>query len=153
MESAYQQGLRAMESGRYREAVTALESARTSHPHDPQVKLWLVMAYEANQQRQLARDLCRELTAHPDPQVRQQSQRVLYILEAPQLQRRAEWLNQIPPLAEESLPGFTLGKRRTILSPPPVPTPAALPAVEPNRFIPFALVGLSLGFVFWVVWG
>jgi hypothetical protein len=153
MPDCYHEGLRAMESGRYREAVAALESARVSRPHDPQVKLWLVMAYEANQQRQLARDLCRELTSHPDPQIRQQSQRVLYILEAPQLQRRAEWLNEIPPITDEPLPSFPLGKPKTKPLPLPPQPPTALIAVQTNYFVPIALVGISLGLIVWAGWG
>ncbi|MEN9217293.1 MAG: tetratricopeptide repeat protein [Gloeomargarita sp. HHBFW_bins_162] len=152
MASAYQDGVRAMESGRYREAVVALESARELAPHDPQVKLWLVMAYEANQQGQLARDLCRELTEHPDPRIRQQSQRVLYILEAPQLQRRAEWLNQIPLLTDEPSPSLTLGKPRKLIPPEPPEIPVIYP-VQNNYFIPVVLGGLSVLLVVWAGWG
>ena len=43
--------------------------------------------------------LCRQLSQHPDLETRKQSKNLLYILEAPQLQRRAEWLTQIPDLA------------------------------------------------------
>lgn len=153
MPDSYQEGLRAMESGRYREAVAALESARVNRPNDPQVKLWLVMAYEANQQRELARDLCRELTSHPDPQVRQESQRVLYILEAPQLQRRAEWLNQIPLMTDESPPGVTLRQRQSKPSLPAVVSPSVEPRVERNHFIPVALVGSLLVLFLWAGWG
>jgi tetratricopeptide (TPR) repeat protein len=153
MPDSYQEGLRAMESGRYREAVAALESARVNRPNDPQVKLWLVMAYEANQQRELARDLCRELTSHPDPQIRQQSQRVLYILEAPQLRRRAEWLNQIPLMTDESPPGVTFRQRQSKPSPPAVASPPAEPRVEQNHFISLALVGFLLALLLWAGWG
>ncbi|APB34592.1 hypothetical protein GlitD10_2260 [Gloeomargarita lithophora Alchichica-D10] len=152
MTTAYQQGLRAMESGRYRTAVAALQTALAERPHDPQVKLWLAMAYEANQQRELARNLCRELTAHPDPQVRQQSQQVLYILEAPQLQRRAEWLNEIPPMTEEPLPGLTLGTPKQI-TPPPVPEPVMVARSQSNYFVPVTLAGLSLVLAIWAGWG
>lgn len=153
MPDSYQEGLRAMESGRYREAVAALESAQIRRPNDPQVKLWLVMAYEANQQRQLARDLCRELTSHPDPQIRQQSQRVLYILEAPQLRRRAEWLNEIPPITDDTLPTITLGRPKAKPLPLPPEPPKAFIAVQNNYFIPVALVGFSLGLILWAGWG
>jgi tetratricopeptide (TPR) repeat protein len=153
MPDSYQEGLRAMERGQYRQAVLAFQEALAAHPQDPQVKLWLVMAYEANQQRELARDLCRELTSHPDPQIRQQSQRVLYILEAPQLRRRAEWLNQIPLMTDESPPGVTLRQRQSKPSPPAVVSPSVEPRVERNHFIPVALVGSLLVLFLWAGWG
>lgn len=142
-----------MERGQYRQAVLAFQEALAAHPQDPQVKLWLVMAYEANQERQLARDLCRELTTHPDPQVRQESQRVLYILEAPQLQRRAEWLSEIPLMTDESLSGVTLRQRKSNPSLPAVVSPSVEPRVERNRFIPVALVGSLLVLLLWAGWG
>jgi tetratricopeptide (TPR) repeat protein len=153
MPDSYQEGLRAMERGQYRQAVLAFQEALAAHPQDPQVKLWLVMAYEANQQRELARDLCRELTSHPDPQIRQQSQRVLYILEAPQLRRRAEWLNQIPLMTDESPPGVTFRQRQSKPSPPAVVSPSVEPRVERNHFIPVALVGSLLVLFLWAGWG
>ena len=142
-----------MERGQYRQAVLAFQEALAAHPQDPQVKLWLVMAYEANQERQLARDLCRELTTHPDPQVRQESQRVLYILEAPQLQRRAEWLSEIPLMTDESLSGVTLRQRQSNPSLPAVVSPSVEPRVERNHFIPVALVGSLLVLLLWAGWG
>jgi hypothetical protein len=142
-----------MERGQYRQAVLAFQEALAAHPQDPQVKLWLVMAYEANQERQLARDLCRELTTHPDPQVRQESQRVLYILEAPQLQRRAEWLSEIPLMTDESLSGVTLRQRKSNPSLPAVVSPSVEPRVERNHFIPVALVGSLLVLFLWAGWG
>jgi hypothetical protein len=142
-----------MERGQYRQAVLAFQEALAAHPQDPQVKLWLVMAYEANQERQLARDLCRELTTHPDPQVRQESQRVLYILEAPQLQRRAEWLSEIPLMTDESLSGVTLRQRKSNPSLPAVVSPSVEPRVERNHFIPVALVGSLLVLLLWAGWG
>jgi len=149
--NAYQQGVRAMERGQYRQAVLAFQTALADRPQDPQVKLWLVMAYEANQERQLARDLCRELTQHPDPQVRQQSQRVLYILEAPRLQRRSEWLNEIPLLTEATVPSLVSPRPKPKPSPPADLTPA--PVTPDNAFIPVALVGVSLGLLLWAGWG
>ena len=47
-------------------------------------------------QREAAIALCRQLGAHPDRTTRKQSQRVLYILEAPKLEHHPEWLTQIP---------------------------------------------------------
>ncbi|MEN9273860.1 MAG: tetratricopeptide repeat protein [Gloeomargarita sp. DG02_4_bins_56] len=152
MANPYREGVQAMAAGRYREAVAALQTALADAPHDPQVKLWLVMAYEADRQGQAARDLCRELTTHPDPHIRQQSQRVLYILEAPQLQRKPEWLNEIPLLTEESSPPLPWGKPRRS----PAPEPREIVGVAPvgsNDFVPVMLAALSVGLLLWAGWG
>ncbi|MCS7031442.1 MAG: tetratricopeptide repeat protein [Gloeomargarita sp. SKYG116] len=151
MTDAYRQGLRAMEAGRYREAVAALQQALVVRPHDPQVKLWLAMAYEALQEWGLARELCRELTTHPDPKVRQQSQRVLYILEAPRLRRRSEWLNQIPLLTEESVVTWRVGAPKKTKPLPVEDMAPPGPVVQSNRFVPVAL-GLLLTWLVWWGW-
>ncbi|MEN9208161.1 MAG: tetratricopeptide repeat protein [Gloeomargarita sp. GMQP_bins_120] len=149
MTDAYRQGLRAMEAGRYREAVAALKQAMDAQPQDPHIKLWLAMAYEALQEWGLARDLCRELTTHPDPQIRQQSQQVLYILEAPRLRRRPEWLNQIPLLTEDITPPWRVGTPR---KPQPVPQEDVSPpgpVAQSNGFVPLVLGALLLLLVWW----
>lgn len=99
----YQAGKAAFEVGKYRISVQRLEAATTLvNPNSRlggEVQIWLVTAYEANGQTQEAIALCRRLTKHPDSETRKQSKNLLYILEAPQLQRRAEWMTQIPDLA------------------------------------------------------
>lgn len=62
------------------------------------MQTWLVTAYQATGQQQEAIALCRQLTAHPDWKTRKEGKRILYILEAPKLQTRPEWLTQIPDL-------------------------------------------------------
>ncbi|MCS6783041.1 MAG: tetratricopeptide repeat protein [Gloeomargarita sp. SKYBB_i_bin120] len=148
MTDAYRQGLRAMEAGRYREAVTALKSALEAQPHDPQIKLWLAMAYEALQEWGLARDLCRELTTHPDPKVRQQSQQVLYILEAPRLRRRSEWVNRIPLLTEEAAVPWRVGIPKKV-KPPEEDLPPPRSVAQSNGFVPLALGALLILLVWW----
>ncbi len=63
-----------------------------------EVQIWLVTAYEAAQQRTEAIALCKQLARHPDIETRKQSKRLLYIMEAPQLTMRPEWLTEIPDL-------------------------------------------------------
>ncbi|PSB26002.1 hypothetical protein C7B82_21110 [Stenomitos frigidus ULC18] len=98
----YQAGKAAFERGDYRKSVQYLESAKSSvlpmSRFGGEVQIWLVTAYEAMGQRSDALTLCRELSRHPDAQTRKQGRRLLYILEAPRLTTRPEWLTQIPDL-------------------------------------------------------
>lgn len=92
----------AFERGDYRKSVNYLEKASALVNLNSQlggdIQTWLVTAYEAAGQREEAIALCRALTRHPDLQTRKEGKRILYILEAPKLQSRPEWLTQIPDL-------------------------------------------------------
>jgi tetratricopeptide (TPR) repeat protein len=98
----YQAGKAAFERGDYRQAVTALE--RSNALVEPgsklggEMQIWLVTAYEAAGQRTEAITLCRKACQHPDLTTRKQGKRLLYILEAPRLKTRPEWLTEIPNL-------------------------------------------------------
>lgn len=98
----YQAGKAAFERGDYRKAVQSLESAKAlaslTSRFGGDVQIWLVTAYEAIGQRSDALALCREVSRHPDLEIRKQGSRLLYILEAPRLSTRPEWLTQIPDL-------------------------------------------------------
>jgi tetratricopeptide (TPR) repeat protein len=102
----YVQGKAAFERGQYRRSIEAWEAAlNLINPNSilgGEVQIWLTLAYEAKGQRQAARDLCRRVEKHPDRSTRKQAERLLYILEAPQLETRSEWLMQIPDLANVS---------------------------------------------------
>lgn len=99
----YQAGKAAFERGRYRESVQHLEKASALVARNTrlggEVQIWLVTAYEAAGQRTEAIALCKQVTYHPDISTRKQARRLLYILEAPKLNTRPEWLTQIPDLA------------------------------------------------------
>jgi tetratricopeptide (TPR) repeat protein len=100
--SSYSTGQIAFERGLYRESIGWFEQALTLIA--PQsalggaIQLWLVTAYDAAGQGEEAITLCRKLSNHSNLETRQQSKRLLYILEAPKLQTRPEWLTQIPDL-------------------------------------------------------
>lgn len=100
----FQAGQAAFERGHYQEAVKALLKAHGMGDRNSvlggEIQIWLVTAYEAIGQRQEALALCRQLKVHPARQVRKQSKRLLYIMEAPKLEKRSEWLTQIPDLDE-----------------------------------------------------
>lgn len=98
----YQAGKVAFERGQYRQAVDRLESATSQIELNSaiggEIQMWLVTAYEAAGMRKEAIALCKLLTRHPHLETRQKSSRILFILEAPQLKTRPEWLTQIPDL-------------------------------------------------------
>jgi tetratricopeptide (TPR) repeat protein len=101
---AYAMGQAAFERGQYREATDSFQQALALSPANSElggaIQIWLVTAYDAAGQREEALDLCRQLRTHGDYDTRQQSKRLLYILEAPKLQSRPEWLTQIPDLSQ-----------------------------------------------------
>ncbi len=96
----YQTGRDLLERGQYRLSVQNLEEAtelvNLSSRIGGEVQMWLVTAYQAVGRVQDAIALCQTLTRHPNPEIRKQSQGVLYILQAPQLKRPEEWMVKIP---------------------------------------------------------
>jgi hypothetical protein len=126
-----------------------------------EVQIWLVTAYEALGQRSDALTLCRELSRHPDLQTRKQGRRLLYILEAPRLTTRPEWLTQIPDLtnlsdsdARDRPTAATISPAKLIEKPAfqleDIVDPERV-NVQDNRFIWVALgaIALVLGGLLW----
>ena len=161
----YQRGQSSFERGQYREAVDHFRQAQ-SRVEDAsalggEIQLWLVMAYDAVGERDAAIALCRQLGTHPDRTTRKQSQRVLYILEAPKLKLRPEWLTQIPDLSDVSdrnstphLGNATLSKRTASIRSPKPLDPVDLNQVntQENGFVGVALAAivLLLGTLWWL---
>lgn len=118
--AAYQTGQSYFEHGRYREAVDCFKQASELGERNSriggEIQMWLVTAYEAAGQREDALTLCRQLHNHPYGETRKQSKRLLYILEAPKLELRPEWLTQIPELEAER-------DRTSRITPRPAPKP------------------------------
>ncbi len=100
----YAQGQDAFERGQYREAIDYFQHALSLTPESSAlggaIQVWLVTAYEAAERREEALTLCRQLRTHTSYETRQQAKKLLYILEAPKLQLKPEWLTQIPELNE-----------------------------------------------------
>lgn len=168
LQTEFQAGKAAFERGEYRKSVEHLERALAlGNPNSAlggSVQTWLVTAYQAMGQQQDAIALCRKLTQHPDLTTRKEGKRILYILEAPKLQTRPEWLTQIPDLASLADQGErdrAGTQSRVPLKQPPAETPRF--KVEPvdlsqvntedNRFIWVALVAvlLILGSLVWLM--
>lgn len=158
-QAAYQLGQQAFERGRYADAVQAFEQGLAEKPGislDGELKLWLVNALAATNRRQEAVELCGKLALHPDLDVRKQSKQLLYIIQAPKLQAKEEWLTKIPDLAEledsEEKPWQTRPVKPRPLKPPPPPLPLSEVNTEDNGFVWLALIGcgLVLGGLWWL---
>ncbi|MDJ0508391.1 MAG: tetratricopeptide repeat protein [Crocosphaera sp.] len=96
----YQKGQELLDRGQYRSSVQTLEEAKSlinpSSRLGGDVQLSLVTAYQGIGKIDDAIAICEELTRHPNLEIRQQSQRILYILKAPQLKRPEAWMTKIP---------------------------------------------------------
>lgn len=104
----YQQAQVLLDRGQYRSSVKTLEEAKSlvdlSSKLGGEVQLSLVTAYQGIDKLDDAIALCEELTRHPNLAIRQQSQRILYILKAPQLKRPEAWMTKIPTTNSEDNP-------------------------------------------------
>jgi hypothetical protein len=164
----YQAGKTAFERGEYRQSVQFLE--RASALTEPtsrlggEVQIWLVTAYEAAGQRTDAITLCRKVSQHPDLKTRKQGKRLLYILEAPKLKTRPEWLTEIPDLTKiaDNEADLDFGRSKFAPATPPkrvekkpsiVPEPVDLSQVntKDNLFIWVAL-GAAIAIVGGLIW-
>ncbi|MEA5451559.1 tetratricopeptide repeat protein [Leptolyngbya sp. CCNP1308] len=154
----YAQGQAAFERGSYREAVECFEEAVTlakaATPLGGEIQTWLVNAYSAVGRHQEAVALCQALARHPDLDTRKQGKNLLYILQAPQLQRPTNWMTEIPDLeaiAEgggkklgSSGYGTTTAKPRSRPKPEEPPIDPSLINRSDNGFLWAALVGIAL---------
>jgi tetratricopeptide (TPR) repeat protein len=155
----YQAGKAAFERGEYRIAVKHLEAASALMNRNSRLggeaQIWLVTAYDAAGQQSEAIALCQQLSRHPDIETRKQGQRLLYILQAPQLKRPAEWMTQIPDLGTiaESNPkdrrGTNLAKKDRQEQLEPIDLSQV--NTKDNQFIWIALIalGLTVGGLIW----
>jgi len=163
-----QAGKLAFERGDYRQSVQQLEQAKAlvnpATRFGGEIQIWLVTAYEAAGEQSQALDLCRLLVRHADYQTRKQGKRLLYILEAPKLKMRPEWLTEIPDLSnlsENDQAGiatsrYTNAKPRRPAEPKPFTLPEPpdpnLVNTRDNQFVWVALglVALILSGLFWL---
>jgi tetratricopeptide (TPR) repeat protein len=157
----YQTGKLAFESGQYREAVENLEKASALLARNSrlggEVELWLVTAYEASGRTEDAIALCQQLKRHPFAETSKQAKRLLYILQAPKLQRPSEWMTEIPDLGtlpdNESKVRVTVNPRKSSAQKMAEPEFIDLSQVNTrdNRFIWVALIaiGLTVSYLVW----
>ncbi len=160
----YLAGQNAFENGNYRQAVDYLEAAigeiEVKSKLGGEMQLWLVTAYEAGGNLSKAIELCSQLTRHPHLETRQESKRILYILQAPELNRKDEWIIKIPDLQEiEENPnakggGGSQRKSRPVRvrpMPPPKPINPSEIETKDNGFLKVLLVlaVLAIGGLYW----
>jgi Tetratricopeptide repeat len=159
----YEKGRLALESGNYRQAIYLLEAALAEvEPRSTlggEVQIWLVTAYQAGGMMTEAIALCSQLARHPQLTVRQEGKRVLYILQAPDLQRKPEWVSEIPDLQdlEENVKGDRVAARKRSrplpvrkLPPPPPIDPKDINTKD-NGFLAILLVAGIAG-ILGLVW-
>lgn len=154
----YALGQAAFERGSYREAVECFEEAVTlakaATPLGGEIQTWLVNAYSAVGRQQEAVALCQVLARHPDLDTRKQGKNLLYILQAPQLQRPTNWMTEIPDLdaiAEGGGKNFGSSGYGTATSKPRSRPQPEEPPIDPslinrgdNGFLWASLVGIAL---------
>lgn len=168
-EQKFRAAKKAFDRGNYREAAADFEQTLALvNPNSiggGEVQMWLVTAYQAKGQMSDAIALCKHLAHHPDFQTRKEAKRILYILEAPKLQSRPEWLTQIPDLTGLSVgdPRDRIGNGTAKISakrlePKPKlmlePVDNSQVNTKDNQFVWVALIAvlIILGSVLWLGW-
>ncbi len=165
VQTNYQAGKIALERGNYRQSIQYLEKAQglaaSSSRLAGEIQIWLVTAYQAAGMRTEAIALCQKLATHPSLDTRKQAQRLLYIIEAPKLNRPKEWMSEIPDLAKvadsDSLSKYVSSNRveksQTRKQDSSIPEAIDLSQVntKDNQFIWVAL-GLSILILVGLLW-
>ncbi len=162
----YQAGQVAFERGDYRQAVshflTAIALVQPNTKIGGEIQIWLAMAYEAVGQLSEAKALCLKLANHPSLATRQASKRMLYIMDAPELARRDEWLTKIPDLSHledregkaggASSPSPLPPKKEKTLEERYAPVDWSRVNTQDNNFIAIALVlAIVMLFGLWIL--
>jgi hypothetical protein len=165
-ETLFIQAQRAFESGQYRVAIDRLTEAKPQakfgSPIHGEIVLWQVMAHQAAGDLEMAMELCKKAARHADMDTRKAAKNILYILEAPALQMRPEWMTEIPDLSELE-PKDRKSWGRSDYKPPPMPKeqektyipdpvdPTQV-EIEDDRLVWGGLLvaAILLGFVIWV---
>lgn len=153
-QAAFDLGQATFERGRYRKALTHFQTALSlSNPmgaRGGEIQLWLVNAYVAAGDNVAGLALCRKLILHPDLETQRQSKRLLYILEAPELEMKPEWVTKIPDLTGleddrgRRYPQQPKKNRRRRPKPDPEPLDLSQVNTSDNQFIWIALIGILL---------
>lgn len=157
---SYEAGKQALERNQYGLSVEYLETAKELVSDNSRLggeaQIWLVTAYQAANKFDDAIALCEKLITHPNVQTREQAQRILYIMKAPQLERPPEWMSEIPDLADtnQGSPKYVTVKKQTVKDPLEIElenVEAPSTNDQDNQFIAFAL-GLTALILVGLIW-
>jgi hypothetical protein len=126
----FESGQIAFERGEYRQAVSyllaAIAQVQPNTKLGGEAQVWLATAFEASGQIAEAKALCQKLSGHPSLDTRQASKRMLYIMQAPELVRREDWMIEIPDLSHlEDAEG-----NAPVNNMPTLPPPAKVKSIE-----------------------
>ena len=104
----------ALERGDYSQCLALLEPLSQKYSlsgeEGPKIRMIMVTAFLGKGDDLKAISTCRMLTKCKDPDLRQRSKQLLSILEAPSLERPANWSIQLPNLELTSLEENTFNK-------------------------------------------
>ncbi|NJN32846.1 MAG: hypothetical protein HC824_22385 [Synechococcales cyanobacterium RM1_1_8] len=122
-------GQAAIEAGAYRASIDLLlQASALAQPLTAlhgEIQVWLVTAYQAQGDSGRAIEVCTNLKKHPDAGVRDQAKQLLYILEAPRLATKTDWIVEMPDLAAvegtETANQWSRGGGRQAKEPEPEP--------------------------------
>ncbi len=139
---------RALERGDYGQCLRLLQPLADQHPPSSpfggQLRLLMVTAWIGQGDTAAAQACCRSLRASTDPELRLQARDLQMILDAPALQRPANWSLTLPSLGgAEPLEGRLKSASRWMPrrdGPPEPPPPPVGPTRQPLGFAVVALV-------------
>jgi tetratricopeptide (TPR) repeat protein len=165
-ETLFIQAQRAFEAGQYRSAIDRLTQAqpqaKMGSPLHGEIVLWQIMAHQAAGDLDQALEICQKAVRHPNMDTRKAAKNIMYVLEAPALQMRPEWMTEIPDLSELEAkdrknwgrsqyqpPPMPKEKEKTYIPEPLDPTQVE---IEDDRLVWGGLLvaGILVGLVAWV---
>jgi hypothetical protein len=139
----------ALERGEYGTCLRLLEPLAATHPARTglggQLRLLMITALQGQGNTAAAIACCRSLQACQDQEIRSQAKDLLLILEAPPLQRPANWSLTLPVLGGATGLEGTAKATATRLRRAPLPSPPPSPPVGPTRApLGFAVVVVAV---------
>lgn len=144
----------ALERGDYGQCLTWLKPLAELHPlpaaEGANIRMMMVTAWMGQGEERKALATCRLIARCNDPDLRQSAKQLLTVLEAPSLERPANWSIKLPPLDLEPMTGSGKAisrhhQRKKPNVPPPPPTgPTKAPSIGFAVLVLSVLLGLML---------
>ncbi|HJN36439.1 MAG: DUF3153 domain-containing protein [Prochlorococcus sp.] len=144
----------ALARGDYGQCLAWLQPLADRYPlpsnEGAEIRMLMITAWMGQGDEQKALDTCRLLSRCPDPDLRQNAKQLLSVLEAPSLERPANWSIQLPALDLNPMTGNGQAisrqrQRKKPEGPPPPPTgPTRAPSMGFAALVMVVLIGLTL---------